>query len=348
MKTLALLNQSAGSANIQHAKNEISDALFRFDIEWVTCRNLKMLPSALAPKKISHYDRIIILGGDGTINRTLMAILSVNQDMHIKDLPPLVICPSGTANDLASNLGIPRSTRQAARVAIEGDIFHHDVIEVIGENVKAITLTNGGFGIPAFAAQTANDLKSKLNQLKNTNHQPDSYLSQLIINSIIKKLRIGPEVYILSYLYSLINWDWEQWGLELTWSHRKIITKSPIVLLNNHKTVGHFFKIAPFTRPNDGQFNVSSIPYASVIKQLIVFQRTLKGLQWDDSKFFSFETSELKVKKIKNAKKKLYYFGDGEILAENATELEFKLLPKQLKICVPSKKETLRTVKNDL
>ena len=60
----------------------------------------------------STTDRIVIAGGDGTINDAL-------QGLHA-DAPPLAILPVGTANVLAHELGLSRSAQELTRYLLHG------------------------------------------------------------------------------------------------------------------------------------------------------------------------------------------------------------------------------------
>lgn len=57
-------------------------------------------------------DRVIVAGGDGTLNTVLQGLVGTGL--------PLGILPLGTANNLARTLGIPTSLPEAARLAARG------------------------------------------------------------------------------------------------------------------------------------------------------------------------------------------------------------------------------------
>lgn len=80
-------------------------------------------------------DRVLVGGGDGTLNRALPALLRAGV--------PLGVVPLGTANDFANSLGIPIDPRGAVRIALEGRVVHVDVGEVNGRpflNVASLGL----------------------------------------------------------------------------------------------------------------------------------------------------------------------------------------------------------------
>lgn len=70
---------------------------------------------ALSPLIVAHrgeVDRVVVAGGDGTINAAARGILETGL--------PLGILPAGTANDLARTLGIPEECGAAAGIVAGG------------------------------------------------------------------------------------------------------------------------------------------------------------------------------------------------------------------------------------
>jgi len=68
------------------------------------------------------FDRIVLAGGDGTVNLALDALLELEK--------PFGLLPSGTANDLARSLGIPQSPERALEVILEGRRRRIDVARI--------------------------------------------------------------------------------------------------------------------------------------------------------------------------------------------------------------------------
>ncbi len=60
------------------------------------------------------YDIVVCAGGDGTLNRVISGL------MRLKNPPPLGYLPSGTTNDFATALGIPREIPRAAEAILCG------------------------------------------------------------------------------------------------------------------------------------------------------------------------------------------------------------------------------------
>ncbi len=70
-------------------------------------------------------DRVVVGGGDGTLNASLESVLESGL--------PLGILPMGTANDLARTLGIPNSAEKAAEVVANGRVYRIDLGLVNGK-----------------------------------------------------------------------------------------------------------------------------------------------------------------------------------------------------------------------
>ena len=89
-------------------------------------------------------DRVIVGGGDGSLNAAVPALLATGL--------PLGVIPLGTANDFARTLGIPLDPHRAAQVVAAGNIKRVDVAEANGHpflNVASI-----GFGVDLTRAVT--------------------------------------------------------------------------------------------------------------------------------------------------------------------------------------------------
>ena len=61
----------------------------------------------------SDYDRIVVSGGDGTINEAINGLTA--------DSPPLAIIPRGTANVLAAELGLSSDPKEIAQTIVHGE-----------------------------------------------------------------------------------------------------------------------------------------------------------------------------------------------------------------------------------
>lgn len=112
------------------------------------------LSNALGRLGPAGLDRILVGGGDGTLNALLPDL--------VRTEVPLGVLPLGTANDFANALGIPKALEEAVRVALEGRVIRVDVGQVEGRyflNVASI-------GLGAKVTETLSaELKARLGAL---------------------------------------------------------------------------------------------------------------------------------------------------------------------------------------
>ena len=74
--------------------------------------------------KYKEYDTIVVTGGDGTLNE------AVNALAEKEDAPKLGYIPSGTCNDVARTLNIPKNVDKALDLIIKGETFEYDLMKI--------------------------------------------------------------------------------------------------------------------------------------------------------------------------------------------------------------------------
>lgn len=99
------------------------------------------------------YDRIVVCGGDGTLNEAVTGLMRSQRDI------PIGYIPCGSTNDFASTLGIP----QKASAVVE-QILHSDPIRLdlgrFGDRFFTYTASFGAFTASSYA--TPQNLKNAL------------------------------------------------------------------------------------------------------------------------------------------------------------------------------------------
>jgi len=102
--------------------------------------------SALAESsENANFDRIVVCGGDGSLNLALRAL-----DLRRSTLG---ILPLGSGDDLASALGIPQSIEKACDVILSGTTRAIDVAEVNGVRFLGVA----GVGFDSLVARWVNE-----------------------------------------------------------------------------------------------------------------------------------------------------------------------------------------------
>ena len=67
------------------------------------------------------YDRIVCAGGDGTLDEIVTGVMSAKADI------PIGYLPTGSTNDFARSMGIPRSIKRATEKAVGDILFKCDL-----------------------------------------------------------------------------------------------------------------------------------------------------------------------------------------------------------------------------
>ncbi len=101
------------------------------------------------------YDAIIFSGGDGTFNRILGGL----KGRRI----PLGYIPSGTVNDVARSLRIPRNVKGALNVILEGRSEALDSMKINGEHYAIYIVAAGAFTSATY--ETSQRFKRALGKL---------------------------------------------------------------------------------------------------------------------------------------------------------------------------------------
>ncbi|MCK9470865.1 MAG: YegS/Rv2252/BmrU family lipid kinase [Bacilli bacterium] len=122
MKCIFLYNPKSGKGKILSKIDYIKKTLLtKFDE--VVLHETKSAEDIIetSKKACGIYDAIIFSGGDGTFNDVTCGVAT--QEIR----PILGYIPSGTVNDIAKNLKIPRNIKKALKIIIDGNVISHDV-----------------------------------------------------------------------------------------------------------------------------------------------------------------------------------------------------------------------------
>lgn len=125
-KVLLILNGSAGKGRIKSKTYEIIEQICKEKciVTVVTVSPENTLESnEIFKSDWKSFDKILCAGGDGTLNRIINAIL----DKNLFNESVIGYIPSGSTNDFAKTVGIPKNFTKAINVAINGKIYKYDI-----------------------------------------------------------------------------------------------------------------------------------------------------------------------------------------------------------------------------
>lgn len=123
MKMLFVFNPNSGKAQIKYKLLDILK-IFSYGGYEVTVYPSKAQRDIYEYVRMCDgmYDVIVCSGGDGTLNETVAAVME-----YKKNHPPIGYIPSGTTNDFARSLHIPKDMVKAAWNIINGCVEKIDV-----------------------------------------------------------------------------------------------------------------------------------------------------------------------------------------------------------------------------
>lgn len=331
MRIAIIINSKAGSVNEVLVEEKIREALFRCELIFCVPKSLDEMDRFI-DAEVGQANYVIICGGDGTVNVTLQSLL---RHCRGQELPPLCLIRSGTANDLAVEIGVSRKIENAARAILEGTIKKIDLIELESENgEKAFMLTNGGIGLPASVADSSNQFRSALQVLSHPAAQK-SIPTRILARQSYKMIKkMGSGVYSMMAFDAIRRWTDEDWEVEIEIPEREtIISKASCIFISNQRTIGQHMTTAPFTSNSDGLVNLLVVEANTLKKQLQTVLSLRRGNPDDLAISENFEVSHFRLKS-RDGQRSLTFFGDGEILLKDVREINVRCRHQGLSVVV--------------
>lgn len=123
-KLLFFVNPNAGHGAVRAGLMDILQefAAAGYEITVHPTQGPKEITRVIAEKG-AQYDRIVSVGGDGTLNETVSGLMRLPKEQR----KPIGYIPAGTVNDVASTLGLRKDILPAAHDAVGDRSFPIDV-----------------------------------------------------------------------------------------------------------------------------------------------------------------------------------------------------------------------------
>ena len=121
-KMLFIYNPRAGTGQVRSNLSYILEEFARHDLE-ITVHPTQYAKDAqdTTCREAGNYDLIVCSGGDGTLEEVAAGLMEGGRRT------PIGYIPSGSTNDFASSLGIPKQMRLAAAGIATGEIYPVDL-----------------------------------------------------------------------------------------------------------------------------------------------------------------------------------------------------------------------------
>ena len=134
-----------GRASKHHAEAERCLRELGADVDAHASSSPADLTRAAAEASRGGYDRVVVCGGDGTLNLAL-------REFDLR-MGTLALVPQGSGDDFAKVLGIPRDVRGACEIALRGKVREVDVAVANGVRYLGVA----GLGFDSEVARYANE-----------------------------------------------------------------------------------------------------------------------------------------------------------------------------------------------
>ena len=156
-KLLFIYNPNAGKGLLKPKLSDIRDIFVKAGYEVTVYPTQKYRDGYRKVARFEgDYDLLVCSGGDGTLDEVVTGM------MQREDRIPIGYIPTGTTNDFANSLHIPKDLLKAADVAVNGEPFACDV----GRFNKDIFVYIAAFGLfTDVSYQTKQEIKNVLGHL---------------------------------------------------------------------------------------------------------------------------------------------------------------------------------------
>ena len=214
----------------------------------------KVIDKTFAEINQEEYSRIIVGGGDGTVNLCVNAM--IKHDINL----PLAILPSGTANDFAYYFGLPSDIKELMDIAL-GDVTSPADVGKVNDKVF--------INVAAMGALVDVSQKTDPN-LKNSLGIVAYYLTAMSklpqVRPLAVKLTTPDEVYEEEIYFMVVM---------------------------NGESAGGFRKLNPESSINDGKLDVIAFLKMPIVELAPLLIEVLRGRHPQNKHVLYFQTDEL-------------------------------------------------------
>jgi YegS/Rv2252/BmrU family lipid kinase len=214
---------------------------------------------------------IVVLGGDGTVNEVINGITNFKEVI-------LGYIPSGSSNDLARSLQLPKEPLECLKRILKPKQFRYVDIGVINLNQSELSrkfAVSSGVGFDAAICE-------------------ETFRSNL--KYMLNKLKLGKLTYILIALKQLLFCNFMDGDVKIDGNQIKQFSKILIITSMIHKYEGGGMLIAPGADPSDGKLSICIVHGLSRLQILCLLPTLLIGKHIHFKGVETFTTSDIHIK----------------------------------------------------
>ena len=270
---------------------ELRSALSAYGIDdppWREVPKSKHVPAQVEELADEGVDLLFVWGGDGTVQRTVDALAGRPVT--------LAILPAGTANLLATNLGLPEDLETCVRIGLHGPRRTLDVGKINGEHFAVMA----GAGLDALMIRDSDGLKDTVGRLG-------------YVWTGVKNVRLEP-------IPMKIDVDGAPWFRDA----------ATCVLVGNVGDVLGGLSVFPDARPDDGRLQIGVVTAHGAVDWARTLGRAISG---DVSASPFVRTTSGTSFEVRMKKGVPYELDGGDRKAKK--KLRIKVKPAAMTVCVP-------------
>lgn len=288
-KAKLIYNPYSGDRSFRHRLDLVIDKLQNAGYEVTPRRTMSIDDIYTSVKNSNEFDAILVSGGDGTINHVINAMIQNEIDI------PIGIFPSGTANDFACHLGIPKRITEACDIIAKGNLTEFDLGKI-----------NDRYFINVAAGGLLTDVSQKIDiNMKNT---------------------LGKIAYYLKGIEQLPNF--RAIPIKITQDNNVIEENIYLFVILNGSSAGGF-KLAPDATANDETLNLIAIKSCNLVELFNLFISMLRGEHLKNNNVIYLRGREFTIECNENLETDV----DGEL--GPSFPLNVRISSKKVKIFTP-------------
>lgn len=255
-KVLLIVNPCAGRTKSRAGTfdivNKFSNNDYKFSVHTTTCQGDA---TNIVKRELGDNDLVVCCGGDGTLNETINGVMDMPRRV------PIGYIPTGTTNDLASTIGIPKDINKATDLIISGNTNDYD-IGLFNNRYYSYVASFGAFCEASYS--TSQRMKNLFGH------------SAYIVKGVLEVKDIHPTRMRIEYDGGVIEDDFFFGAVA------------------NTTSVAGFFKFKnEDVKLNDGLFEVLLVRKFPMVK-LVPMIRKVQKQQYDGQQIIFFRTSKIK------------------------------------------------------
>lgn len=304
VKLCFIINPKSGKEKpdslIEELKALLENDAFSYEF-YITTRPNQAIALAEAATSSDAFDRIVAVGGDGTLNEVINGMLKIylQSGDKISGRPPLGIIPAGLGNDTARGLKIPGKLKDAYTVLSRGLPTYIDVGEV-----------NGRFFINGVGVGYDGAVISEMYEIRG------------------KGKVLGGWIYFRVLMHQILRFKSPTLHVEIdetSLTPRKYF----LVLTANGTSFGGIFNLTPKAKVNDGLLDVLLVEDIPKRTFLLNIPRAITGKHLRLKQVHYYTSRKVTIKSPTQVPCHI----DGECYYNN--RFSIKLLPKALQVVLP-------------